>query len=73
MRGLKKHAVLNVKKEKVIEMSITIRARGIEGHLWRLSIEDEVWEMNTTEELLAVLNQLVMLKDKFGRIDKRGD
>ena len=54
-------------------MSITIRARGIEGHLWRLSIEDEVWEMNTTEELLAVLNQLVMLKDKFGRIDKRGD
>lgn len=35
---------------------------------WRIDIEDEEWETETLEELKVLLEQVLNLKNKFGRV-----
>lgn len=37
---------------------------------WRLSLSDETWEFVTLGELKVVLNTILDLKEKYGRLKK---
>jgi len=50
---------------------IGLKARGTDGHSWRIVIKEEEWEFNSTKDMQRVLDILIKLKDKEGRIDKR--
>ena len=53
-----------------MNMSIKLRQYGIDGK-WLIEIKDELWEFEDLSKMMCNLSTIVLLKDKYGRIDKR--
>ena len=46
-------------------MSLTILDR---GDRWHLKIENEIWEIPNRKELMKIIDDMIKLKEKYGRL-----